>query len=91
MYECLSQSDMYGVIEELSRGNEPHSFFLEQKSRCIELIHENILQAGQHLCYFCPQRALPVRLQYLAQKPRNSLDTKQFFTWKMELEVRVEP
>src|SRR6266446_6922486 len=42
------------VTGELSRGNELPNVFLE-RSRWLEPLHENILQAGQ---YFCPNNFL---------------------------------
>src|SRR6266849_3471475 len=42
---------------ELSRGNEMPDVFL-QRSRWLEPLHENILQAGQHFHYSAPNELL---------------------------------
>ena len=56
------------VIGELSRGNELPNLFVK-RSRWLEPLHENILQARQHLCCSAPKRALSGRPRYLVQIP----------------------
>src|SRR5216684_2413970 len=41
------------VIGKLSRGNKFPNNFLET-SRWLELLHKNILEAGQYFCYSAP-------------------------------------
>jgi hypothetical protein len=45
------------VTGELSRGNELPGAFLE-KFPWLELVHENVLQGGQHFCYSAPNEIL---------------------------------
>ncbi len=46
---CMPDRNGDRMTGELSRGNELPNVFLE-RSRWLRPLHENILQAGQHLC-----------------------------------------